>query len=35
MPTLFEYMQFAAGVYNASKLNAIDPPVGWARTDCN
>ena len=26
-------MQFATGVYDASKLNTIDPPAGWTRTD--
>lgn len=29
MPTILEYMQFATGVYAASKLNKIDPPLGW------
>lgn len=33
MPTTFEYMQFATGVYAASVRNYIDPPTGWTRTD--
>ncbi|MDP1635517.1 MAG: hypothetical protein Q8L69_12655 [Gallionellaceae bacterium] len=30
MPTTFEYMQFATGVYAASNKNRIDDPKDWA-----
>ena len=33
MPSTFEYMQFAAGVYAASSNNRIDVPTGWSRID--
>ena len=33
MPTTLQYMQFSLGVYNASKLNKIDPPAGWSSHD--
>jgi hypothetical protein len=29
MPTTFEYMQFATGVYAASDRNALGDPTGW------
>ncbi|MGA7180532.1 MAG: calcium-binding protein [Thiobacillaceae bacterium] len=33
MPTPLQYMQFSLGVYDASKRNSIDPPVGWTLTN--
>jgi len=33
MATLFEYMQFATGVYAASARNYVAPPTGWTRAD--
>lgn len=33
MPTPFEYMQIATGVYAASLRNYIAPPAGWSRID--
>ena len=33
MASTLEYMQFATGVYAASKDNKIDAPTGWTRTD--
>lgn len=33
MPSAFEYMQFATGVYAASVRNYIAPPPGWIRID--
>ena len=33
MPSTFEYMQFATGVYAASDQNSLDAPAGWTRID--
>src|SRR4030067_3094765 len=33
MPSTFEYMQMATGVYAASLKNYIDPPIYWTRTN--
>lgn len=33
MPTPFEYMQIATGVYAASDRNYVEPPAGWTRID--
>ncbi len=35
MPTTFEYMQFATGVYAASDRNAIGDPAGWTLKEKN
>ncbi len=33
MASTFEYMQFATGVYDASRINEIGAPDGWMRID--